>query len=86
MKAFKQIMLGFLLLLPVPAWAAIDSYSFFHVTIETPWMIFLFLLVFIFAPLILMVILYWHFAFKKPVPDYDQHQVSDDMGDKGQDK
>ena len=47
------------------AQAATDSYRFLHVTIETPWAIFLFLLVFIMIPFILMAMLYWYFAFKK---------------------
>ena len=38
---------------------AIDSYRYLHVSIETPWMIFLFLLVAVFAPFILMVVLMW---------------------------
>jgi hypothetical protein len=33
---------------------ALDSYRFLHVTIDTPWLIFLFLLVAIFSPFILM--------------------------------
>ena len=47
------------------AQAATDSYRFLHVTIDTPWAIFLFLLVFIMIPFILMAMLYWYFAFKK---------------------
>jgi hypothetical protein len=38
---------------------AIDSYRYLHVSIETPWMIFLFLLVAVFVPFILMVVLMW---------------------------
>jgi cytochrome b subunit of formate dehydrogenase len=38
---------------------AIDSYRYLHVSIETPWLIFLFLLVAIFIPFILMLILMW---------------------------
>lgn len=53
------------LLTVLNAKAATDSYRFLHVTIETPWAIFLFLLVFIMIPFILMAMLYWHFAFKK---------------------
>lgn len=43
---------------------AVDSYRYMHVTIETPWMIFMGLLVVFMSPFILMAILYWHFAFK----------------------
>jgi len=47
--------------LPGSAWAA-DSYRWFHVTIETPWAIFIFLLPMVLTPLVLMAILYWRFA------------------------
>ena len=46
------------LLLPNAAWA-VDSYRFLHVTIDTPWAIFVFLFFLVFAPMILMVVLYW---------------------------
>lgn len=45
--------------------AAVDSYRFAHVTIATPWYIFLFLLTGIFAPFVLMVILAWRNAIRK---------------------
>ncbi len=44
---------------PLPAVAAVNSYRFLHVTIDTPWHIFLFLLMGIFAPFVLMVVLTW---------------------------
>lgn len=44
---------------------AIDSYRYLHVTIDTPWWIFLFLLPAVLSPFILMAILYWRFAGKK---------------------
>jgi hypothetical protein len=44
---------------------ALDSYRFLHVTIETPWLIFIFLLGAIFAPFILMAILVWRFSERK---------------------
>ena len=47
-----------------PAWA-VDSYRFFHVTIDTPKFIFLFLLMFILAPFVLMAVLSWRMAGKK---------------------
>lgn len=53
-----------LYLAPVSAWA-VDSYRYAHVTIETPWSIFVFLLVVILMPFILMAVLYWHFATRK---------------------
>jgi len=49
----------------MPAWA-MDSYRFFHVTIDTPKFLFLFLLLFILAPFVLMAALAWRFAGKKP--------------------
>lgn len=48
---------------------ALDSYRFLHVTIETPWAIFIFLLFTIFAPFILMAILAWRFAERKAEPE-----------------
>lgn len=48
-----------------PALAAVDSYRFAHVTIATPWYIFLFLLVGVFAPFILMAVLAWSNAMRK---------------------
>ena len=52
-------------LIPMAMAQAVDSYRYAHVTIETPWMIFLFLLVILLIPFILMAILHWHFAIKK---------------------
>jgi len=49
----------------VDSHAAADSYRFLHVTIETPWAIFIFLLGFILTPFVLMAALYWYFAYKK---------------------
>lgn len=51
---------------------ALDSYRFLHVTIETPWAIFIFLLFTIFAPFILMAILAWRFAERKAKPEQKQ--------------
>lgn len=47
---------------------ALDSYRYAHVTIDTPWMIFLFLLVIVLLPFIVMAILYWRYAFQKEKP------------------
>ena len=44
---------------------ALDSYRYLHVTIDTPWFIFLFLLPIVLSPLILMAILYWYFTIQK---------------------
>lgn len=42
--------------------AAVDSYRYLHVTIETPWSIFLVLLPMVLAPLILMAVLVWRYT------------------------
>ena len=47
------------------AHAAVDSYRYAHVTISTPWYIFIFLLMGVFAPFILMAILAWRVAMRK---------------------
>ncbi|MCF6336651.1 MAG: hypothetical protein L3J84_01685 [Gammaproteobacteria bacterium] len=44
---------------------AVDSYRYLHVTIDTPWAIFIFLLLIILFPFVLMAVLYWYFAVKK---------------------
>jgi hypothetical protein len=54
-----------LMLVQSQAGHAIDSYRYLHVSIETPWMIFLFLLVAVFAPFILMLVLMWRRAIPK---------------------
>ncbi len=48
---------------------ALDSYRYLHVTINTPWEIFLFLLMGIFSPFILMAILAWRSMGKKDEED-----------------
>jgi len=42
-----------------PAAAAVDSYRFLHVTIDTPWYLFLFLLLGVLAPFVLLAVLMW---------------------------
>ena len=44
------------------AQASVDSYRYLHVTIETPWIIFLGLAPFVMAPFILMGVMVWRFA------------------------
>lgn len=60
--------LASILLLLTPQVLA-DSYRYLHVTIETPWMIFLFLFVAVMMPFILMAILYWRNAFRRNAED-----------------
>jgi len=43
---------------------AADSYRWLHVTIDTPWAIFIFLLPMVLIPVVLMAILYWRFSGK----------------------
>ena len=45
--------------------AAVDSYRFAHVTIATPWYIFIFLLMGVFVPFVLMAVLAWRNAVRK---------------------
>jgi len=47
------------------AHAQVDSYRYLHVTIETPWYIFLFLMMGVFAPFVLMAVLAWKNAIRK---------------------
>lgn len=47
------------------AHAAVDSYRFAHVTIATPWYIFIFLLMGVFVPFVLMAVLAWRNAVRK---------------------
>ncbi len=47
------------------AQAQVDSYRFMHVTIDTPWYIFIFLLMGVFVPFVLMAILAWKNAIRK---------------------
>ena len=62
----KRVVAAFALtFLHVNTGFAIDSYRYLHVSIETPWLIFLFLLVAIFIPFILMLVLMW----RRPMRD-----------------
>ena len=47
------------------AQAEVDSYRFIHVTIDTPWYIFIFLLMGVFVPFVLMAVLAWKNAMRK---------------------
>ena len=42
--------------------AAVDSYHYLHVTIDTPWTIFLVLVPMVLAPLVLMGVMVWRYA------------------------
>jgi len=61
-------------LLPANVWA-VDSYRFLHVSIDTPWLIFVFLFFLVFAPMILMAILQWRSALRKDDEEEDDHHA-----------
>lgn len=65
-KRIFQLFVFYCFMITTGASYAVDSYRYAHVTIQTPWMIFLFLLVIVLIPFILMAILYWYFAVKSP--------------------
>ncbi len=65
-----------LLLMPLHAWA-LDSYRFLHVTIDTPWYIFIFLFFFVFAPMILSAILHWRQAMRGDKDEEEGEQKHD---------
>jgi hypothetical protein len=52
------------------AWA-VDSYRFLHVTIDTPWFIFIFLFFLVFAPMILSAVIHWRNALKRDAQGED---------------
>ena len=66
MKRMHQGLMALLCLCVNTEVLAIDSYRYLHVTIDTPWAIFLFLLPLVLSPFIIMAILYWRFAGRKP--------------------
>jgi hypothetical protein len=77
-KAFKKALYSVLLAgWTAKSFAAVDSYRYLHVTVETPWTIFLVLLPFVLAPLVLMAVLAWRYAGKKPEsPESNEHGES----------
>jgi len=56
---------------------AVDSYRYLHVTIDTPWMIFVFLFFLVFAPMILAAILHLRNALRRDSDD-DESDVRRD--------
>lgn len=73
-KAFPYA-LFLLLLAHSQAAHAFDSYRWLTVSINTPWMIFVFLLPLVMVPLILMAIMHWRFA--KPTEEADDAADND---------
>lgn len=64
MDAMRFAVLVMSMLISGEAWA-VDSYRFLHVTIDTPWLIFVFLFFLVFAPMILSAIIHWRNAMKR---------------------
>lgn len=64
MKLYGQLGLWGLMVLQAPA-AQADSYRYMHVTIDTPWMIFVVLMFAVLLPFILMAVLYWRQALRR---------------------
>ena len=54
--------------------ASVDSYRFMHVTISTPWYLFIFLLGGVFSPFILMAVLAWYSALRKSKHEADDSE------------
>jgi len=59
---------------------AVDSYRYLHVTIDTPWMIFVFLFFLVFAPMILSAILHLRNAMRRD-KDEDKADAADAAAD-----
>ena len=74
MKMFKYIQIVILGLCSmcwaIPAWA-VDSYRYLHVSIDTPWAIFVFIFTLVFVPMMLLIILHWWHAMKKDKDEGD---------------
>jgi len=58
------------------AWA-VDSYRFLHVTIDTPWFIFIFLFFLVFFPMILSAIIHWSNALKRDDKQDEEESVTE---------
>ncbi|MDX8402259.1 MAG: hypothetical protein R8K47_06465 [Mariprofundaceae bacterium] len=65
MNLIRTVLLAALMLAGDGEAFALDSYRYLHVTIDTPWLIFVFLFFLVFAPMILSVVLYWRSALEK---------------------
>lgn len=78
---FIQLMTA-LLMADSNAWA-VDSYRFLHVTIDTPWYIFIFLFFLVFSPMILSAIIHWRNALKRDDEDDKEESGSDDNNKHG---
>lgn len=75
-QRIKQLAVALVLVSLAPQ-ALADSYRYMHVTIDTPWTIFLFLMVAVLFPFILMAILYWRTAFRRNAEEAAQQAQHD---------
>jgi len=64
------------------AWA-VDSYRFLHVTIDTPWFIFIFLFFLVFSPMILSAIIHWRTALKRDNEDDEKASEKEEAVNSG---
>lgn len=71
MNLMSHVLLGILVLFWSSEAMAVDSYRYLHVTIDTPWMIFVFLFFLVFAPMILAAILSLRNALRPDKDDED---------------
>ena len=69
MKTFHSIILLLSGLLWATEAVAVDSYRYLHVTIDTPWLIFVFLFFLVFAPMILSAIIHLRNAMRRDGED-----------------
>ena len=63
-KLLINLITPLVLLFSSNVFAATDSYRWLHVTIDTPWAIFIFLLPMVLLPAVLMAFLYWKYSGK----------------------
>ncbi|MDQ6981586.1 MAG: hypothetical protein Q9M08_01070 [Mariprofundus sp.] len=71
---------GLLVICGNNAWA-VDSYRFLHVTIDTPWFIFIFLFFLVFSPMILSAVIHWRNALKRHDDEEEESTKEDNKHD-----
>ncbi len=62
---------------------AVDSYHYLHVTISTPWTIFLVLVPMVLAPMVLMGVLVWRYAERRKEDEGAEEAVEGKQNDAG---
>lgn len=70
-----------LIVLSGAAQAAVDSYHYLHVTIQTPWVIFLILAPMVLAPMVIMAILVWRHGEKRKGEGQEQEADQQPQGE-----